>query len=84
MRAIRRVSETVNRGVTAVAMTIAIATVYAGIAAEGQMSHGDLLHHQLQTALQRPRVDPPQLAQESLPTVAMGTRTGWTDSMGKK
>ncbi|MEM7066493.1 MAG: hypothetical protein AAF572_25420 [Cyanobacteria bacterium P01_B01_bin.77] len=56
----KQASETINRGITAVAMTVAIATIYAGMLTEGQVGRGDGLPHQIQkiqTALKLPSPD---------------------------
>lgn len=77
----KKASETINRGITAVAMTVAIATIYAGMVTEGQVSRGDVLPHQIQTAFKLPNPDvkkaaAPQTAQdsqESLTKLVMGS-----------
>ncbi|MBE9068996.1 hypothetical protein IQ260_20335 [Leptolyngbya cf. ectocarpi LEGE 11479] len=79
----KKASETINRGITAVAMTVAIATIYAGMVAEGQVSRGDVLPHQIQTAFKTPALkkvpasqtlQTTQDAQESLATLVVGTQ----------
>ena len=75
MQVTKKVNEIINRGATAVAMTVAIATIYSGLATEGQVSQGDILRHQIQTAFKLPGAygaQTTQPAQESLPTLAMG------------
>lgn len=81
----KKASETINRGITAVAMTVAIATIYAGMVTEGQVSYGDGLPHQVQTAFKLPGSNPQvapatqniqktqdaQDSQESLTTLVM-------------
>ena len=53
MQPTTKVSETIHRGVTAVAMTIAIATLYSAAVAEGQVTRDDSLQQQIQTVFKR-------------------------------
>ena len=77
MQRTNKASETINRGMTAVAMTIAIATLYSVLAPDGQISHGDTLRQQIQTVFrQRPELQITQDAQapqESLATFVSST-----------
>ncbi|NEQ54911.1 MAG: hypothetical protein F6K11_33110 [Leptolyngbya sp. SIO3F4] len=78
MQRTRKVSEIINRGITAVAMTIAIAVIYSAMVTEGQISRGDVWRQQVQTVLklQNPDMQITQDAedtQESLATDALST-----------
>ncbi|MGD1854447.1 MAG: hypothetical protein ACFB2W_09360 [Leptolyngbyaceae cyanobacterium] len=67
-------SETISRGVTAIAMTIAIATLYSAMVPKAQITHGDVLRQQIQTALKRaPQYRSPQTPQESLATLLLSS-----------
>ncbi len=73
----QRVSETINRGLTAAAMTIAIATIYAAVTADSRVS--DSLVNPLETVLDLPgpKVKATQQAQdsqESLGTLLLSSR----------
>ncbi|MBT9312716.1 hypothetical protein [Leptothoe kymatousa] len=73
--------ETINRCITAVAMTIAIATIYTGMITEGQMVQGDGLREQIQTVFKhyKPELQITQDAeepQESLATLVLTTQDG--------
>lgn len=81
----KQASETINRGITAVAMTVAIATIYAGMVSEGQVGYGDEFP-QIQTAFTLPELDvkqapvaetvqQAQTAQESLATLVIGSQS---------
>lgn len=74
MQGTKKVNEIINRGVTAVAMTVAIATVYGGLATEGKVTQGDVLPHHIQTALKLPGASSSQTTHlpENLPSLAMG------------
>ena len=58
MRGTRKLSETINRGITAAALTGAIAVIYAAVATDSRASSGELLRHQVQTVF---RLDPSEL-----------------------
>ncbi|MEM9483166.1 MAG: hypothetical protein AAGA83_05690 [Cyanobacteria bacterium P01_F01_bin.116] len=63
---------------TAIAMTIAIATLYSAVAPEGQLGRGDTLRQQIQTVFrqQRPNLQitrDAQAPQESLATFVLST-----------
>lgn len=76
MQRTKKVSEIINRGITAVAMTIAIATIYSAMATEGQISQGDILRQQVQTVLKNSDLQITQDAkdtQESLTTVLLSS-----------
>ena len=51
MQGLGKVKETINRGITAVAMTAAIATIYAATATDGQITTGDVLRNQIHAFL---------------------------------
>lgn len=76
MQRTKKVSEIINRGITAVAMTIAIATIYSAMATEGQISQGDILRQQVQTVLKNSDLQITQDAkdtQESLTTLLLSS-----------
>ncbi|MEM1240909.1 MAG: hypothetical protein AAGI45_13795 [Cyanobacteria bacterium P01_H01_bin.26] len=58
MRGTRKLSEIINRGVTAAALTGAIAVIYAAMATDSRASGGEFLRHQMQTVF---KLDPPEL-----------------------
>lgn len=75
----KQASETINRGITAVAMTVAIATIYAGMVSEGQVGYGDEFP-QIQTAFTLPdlglkQASVAQPAQESLDRLVIGSQS---------
>ena len=69
MQRTNKVNETINRGITAVAMTVAIATLYSAVATEGQLSQGDGLRQQIETVLKQsaPELQIAQDAEDSSP-----------------
>lgn len=80
MQGLTKVSKAINRGITAVAMTIAIATIYAAMPAENQANSGDILRHQIQAILKLHQADEEitqdmQDSQESLATLLLSSRT---------
>ncbi|MEM6253887.1 MAG: hypothetical protein AAF821_13290 [Cyanobacteria bacterium P01_D01_bin.156] len=66
MQGTNKGGETLNRCITAVAMTFAIATVYTSLVAESQLVRGDVLRQQIQTVLKiyKPDLQITQDAQE--------------------
>ena len=79
MQGTNKGGETLNRCITAVAMTFAIATIYTGLMAEGQLVRGDVLRQQIQTVL---KLYKPELqitkdasdSQESLATLVLSAQ----------
>lgn len=53
MQPTTKVSETIHRGVTAIAMTIAISTLYSAVVTEGRVTRDDNLQQQIQTVFKR-------------------------------
>ena len=54
----QKVSETINRGITAAAMTLAIATIYSAMTIDGGVSRENILSERIQTVfkLQAPDI----------------------------
>ncbi|EKU99558.1 hypothetical protein Lepto7375DRAFT_1619 [Leptolyngbya sp. PCC 7375] len=80
MQGLTKVSKAINRGITAVAMTIAIATIYAAMPAGNQANSGEVLRHQIQAILKLHQADKEitqdmQDSQESLATLLLSSRT---------
>ncbi|ESA34159.1 hypothetical protein N836_18090 [Leptolyngbya sp. Heron Island J] len=80
MQGFGKVKETINRGITAVAMTAAIATIYAATATDGQTTTGDVLRNQIQALLKLHQADGKitqeiQKPQESLATLLLSSRS---------
>lgn len=78
MQVTRKVSEIIHRGVTAVAMTVAIATISGAMATEGQIGYGDVFKQQIQTAFELHGFDVhiaqnKQKSQESLNTLLVSS-----------
>lgn len=74
MQGTNKGGETLNRCITAVAMTVAIATIYAGWLGEGKLVRGDVLKQQIQTVFELYKPDlqitqDGQDSQESLTTL---------------
>lgn len=79
MQGLRKVSETINRGITAVAITAAIATIYAATATDSQVVRGDIFRDQIQAILKRHQADGEitqgiQDSQESLATLLLSSQ----------
>ena len=78
MQGFRKVSETIHRGITAVAMTAAIATIYAATTPESQVTSGDVLSKQIQAVLKlqtdREITQDIQDSQESLATLLLSSQ----------
>lgn len=75
MRGIKKGGEILNRCITAIAMTFAIATI-SGLLTEGQIVRGDVLRQQIQTVLNlyKPELritQDPSDSQESLATLVL-------------
>ncbi|MEM9976028.1 MAG: hypothetical protein AAF808_00205 [Cyanobacteria bacterium P01_D01_bin.2] len=75
----QKVSETINRGITAAAMTVAIATIYSAMAIDGGVSHETILGERIQTVfkLQTPDIKATQDGQdsrESLTTILLSSQ----------
>lgn len=51
MQGLTKVNKTINRGITAVAMTVAIATIYAAMPTENQVVRSDILKYPIQALL---------------------------------
>ncbi len=80
MQGLGKVKETINRGITAVAMTAAIATIYAATAADGQIVAGDALRGHIQAILKLHQADGEitqdiQNPQESLATLLLSSHS---------
>ena len=58
MRGTRKLSEIINRGVTAAALPGAIAVIYAAMANDSRASGGEFLRHKVQTVI---KLDPSEL-----------------------
>ncbi len=79
MQGLRKVSETIYRGITAIAMTAALATIYAATATDGQVTSGDVLIKQIQVVLRLHQTDGEitqgiQDSQESLATLLLSSQ----------
>jgi hypothetical protein len=80
MQGFRKASETIiHRGITAIAMTAAIATIYAATATDSQVTSGDVLRKQIQAVLKLHQSDGEitqgvQDSQESLATLFLSSR----------
>ena len=79
MQGTKKGGETLNRCITAVAMTFAIATIYTGLVAEGEVVRGSVFRQQIQTVLKlyKPALQitkESQDSQESLTTVVSSTQ----------
>ncbi|MEO0868982.1 MAG: hypothetical protein AAFY17_11150 [Cyanobacteria bacterium J06642_11] len=73
MQGTNKGGETLNRCITAVAMTFAIATIYTGLLGESQIVRGDVLRQHIQTVFKQYKPDlqitqDAQDSQESLTT----------------
>ena len=81
MQGLKKASETINRGITAVAMTVAIATIYAAMGSDVQVASSDTLRHQIQTVFKLPQYEEQvtQNPQESLATLLLSSRTNVYD-----
>ena len=77
MQGLKKANETINRGITAVAMTVAIATIYAAVGSDHQLVGGDTLRYQIQTVFKLPQYEEQiaQDSQESLVTLLLSSRT---------
>lgn len=79
MQGTNKGGETLNRCITAVAMTVAIATVYTSVLGEGPLVRGDVLRQQIHTVLKQYK---PELqitkdskdSQESLPVIVLSSQ----------
>ena len=77
MQGLKKASETINRGITAVAMTIAIATIYAAMGSDGQIATGETLRYQIEAVFKLPQYEEQltQDTQESLATLLLSSRS---------
>lgn len=80
MQGIGKVKETINRGITAVAMTAAIAVIYAATATDGKVAAGDGLRNHIQALLKLHQTNGEitqdiQNPQESLATLLLSSRS---------
>ena len=74
-----KASETINRGVTAIAMTMAIATIYSAMAVEGGIGRETILKNRVQTVFKLPTpsvqiTQEGQDSQESLTTILLSSQ----------
>lgn len=74
-----KASETINRGVTAIAMTMAIATIYSAMAVEGGIDGETILKNRMQTVFKLPTpsvkiTQDGQDSQESIPTILLSSQ----------
>lgn len=72
MQGLTKANKTINRGITAVAMTVAIATLYAATPSHSRVIPGDVLKHQMQALLKfnQPKEGIPQPIQDSQESLA--------------
>ncbi|MEM1252373.1 MAG: hypothetical protein AAGI69_08060 [Cyanobacteria bacterium P01_H01_bin.21] len=77
MQGLKKASETINRGITAVAMTVAIATIYAAMGSDAQVASGNTLRYQIQAVFKLPQYEEQitQNPQESLATLLLSSRS---------